>query len=156
MNREHRKKLEREEERKKERDCLFEEVPMELDEDSTDSEAIAEVQALGAKMLQKKVRMEMIDDSHNRYSFDDDGCKIPQWFKDDENAHNVVNLPITKEEVAEYRAKLKAANARPIKKVAEAKARKKLRAQRQWNKIRGKATRIAENPDLNESTKMKQ
>ena len=56
----------------------------------------------------------------------------------------------------EYRAQLKAANARPIKKVAEAKARKKLRAQRQWNKIRGKATRIADNPDLNERTKMKQ
>merc|ERR1719410_235709 len=80
MNRSHRRRLKREE-----RDCLFEEVPVALNEDSTDSEAIAECQALGAKILKKKTRMEMIDNSYNKYAFDDDGIALPDWFKDDEN-----------------------------------------------------------------------
>ena len=43
-----------------------------------------------------------------------------------------------------------------IKKVAEAKARKKLKAQRIWNKIKRQATSIADNNDLSEKTKIKQ
>ena len=48
-------------------------------------------------------------------------------FADDEKLHNVPQLPITKDEVEEMKAKWKAINARPIKKVLEAKARKKHR-----------------------------
>eukprot|EP01083_Nonionella_stella_P291535 991965_1 len=157
MNRDHRRRLKRDEEKRKERDCLFEEVPVVLDEDSTDSEAIAEVQAIGTKLLcDKKKRMEIIDNSYNKYAFDDEGCNVPQWFKDDENHNYTVNLPVTKAEVREYKDRLKAINARPIKKVAEAKARKKLKAQRIWNKIRRKATVLADNQDLSERTKIKQ
>eukprot|EP01084_Bolivina_argentea_P115533 205442_1 len=156
MKRDHRRRLKRDEEKRKERDCLFEEVPVTLDDDSTDDEAIAEVQALGAKMLKKKSRMDMIDASYHRYAFDDDGANIPDWFKDDENGNYNVNLPVTKEEVREYKERLKAINARPIKKVAEAKARKKLKAQRIWNKIKRRASAIADGQDLSERTKIKQ
>jgi len=117
---------------------------------------VAEVQALGAQLLKKGARRDLVDNSYNRWTFDDDGCKVPHWFRDDERQNHIIRLPITKEQVAEHRARLKAANARPIKKVAEALARKKLKAQRIWNKIRGKATKIADNPDLGERTKIKQ
>lgn len=156
MNRDHRRRLKRDEEKRKERDCLFEEVPMELNDDSTDSEAMAEVNAMGAAMLKKEARRDLIDNSYNRWAHNDEGCNIPKWFKEDEKAAHVVRLPVTKEQVREYRAMLKAANARPIKKVAEAKARKKLRAMRTWNKIRNQATKIADNPDMGERTKIKQ
>jgi len=56
----------------------------------------------------------------------------------------------------ENRERLKAINARPIKKVAEAKARKKLRALRAWNKIRRQAFGIADSTELSEKSKIKQ
>lgn len=42
-------------------------------------------------------------------------------------------LPVTKAEVQEYKEKLKAINARPIKKIAEAKGRKKRKVGEQNN-----------------------
>jgi len=155
--RDHRRRLQRDEAKRIERDCLFEEVPAQLNDSETDSEGIAEVQALGAKMLSKdkKDRDELINASYHRYAFDDDD-DVPKWFRADERKNYTLNLPITKEEVMQRKARLKAANARPIKKVLEAKARKKLKAQRIWNKIKGKATKIADCEDLRESTKIKQ
>ena len=50
---------------------------------------------------------------------------MPDWFLDDEGKHSKPHRPITKEAAAAIKSKLRALNARPIKKVAEAKARKK-------------------------------
>ena len=44
---------------------------------------------------------------------------------EDEAKHYQRQLPVSKEMVAEYRARMKEINARPVKKIAEAKARKK-------------------------------
>jgi len=162
MNRDHRRRLAREEEKRIERDCLFQEVPLQkIDKNddnymSTDSEGVAETLAIGEKMLKKKTRNEIIDNSYNKWTFMDDPNELPKWFVDDENGNYKVNLPVTKEEVRAYKAKLRAANARPIKKVAEAKARKKMRAMKQWNKIKRQATKIADNQDLSEKSKIKQ
>ena len=52
-------------------------------------------------------------------------------------------LPVTKEEVAVEKARLKAIDSRPIKKVAEAKARKRMRLQTRLTGAREKAEAIA-------------
>ena len=52
---------------------------------------------------------------------------MPAWFVDDENKHRKKPVPVTREMVEEYKEKWKQINARPIKGLAEAKARKKRR-----------------------------
>jgi AdoMet-dependent rRNA methyltransferase SPB1 len=72
----------------------------------------------------EKTLQDLIDDGFSKEAFrDKDG--LPEWFLDEEKRHNKPNLPVTKEAMNQLREKLKALNARPIKKVAEAKARKK-------------------------------
>jgi AdoMet-dependent rRNA methyltransferase SPB1 len=56
---------------------------------------------------------------------DSDG--LPKWFIEEEKQHCRSSLPVTKELVERYKAKMKEINQRPTKKVAEAKARKKRR-----------------------------
>ncbi|XP_015762200.1 PREDICTED: pre-rRNA processing protein FTSJ3-like [Acropora digitifera] len=82
--------------------------------------------ALGHKMaFSRKNRRDIIDDGYHRWTFNDEG--LPDWFVSEEAMHYQKELPVTKEMVAEYRARMREINARPIKKVAEAKARKKRR-----------------------------
>jgi hypothetical protein len=52
---------------------------------------------------------------------------LPKWFVDEEKQHCRASLPVTKELVERYKAKMKEINQRPTKKVAEAKGRKKRR-----------------------------
>lgn len=121
---------------------------------SMDSDDIAETRALAKKMLRKKFRTETIDNSYSRYAYDDDGCDLPQWFLDDEAKHNVPNINLTKEEVDEEKRVLREWNARPSKKVTEAKARKKMRLAKAMNKIKNKAQVIA-NQEQSEGSKMR-
>ncbi|KAJ8312760.1 hypothetical protein KUTeg_010133 [Tegillarca granosa] len=80
--------------------------------------------AIGAAMVQsRKRKRDIIDDAYNRYMFNDEG--LPDWFVKDEAKHQKRELPVTKAEIAEYKDKMKSINARPIKKIAEAKSRKK-------------------------------
>ena len=136
------------------------------DSEASDSSAMAETLAIGKQMVcDKKKRFEIINASYNRWSFNDnDGTldvdgninRIPLWFKDDESIAYKVNIPVSKDEIKEYKDKMKAINARPIKKIAEAKARKKLRAMRAWNKIKRQATSIADSNEISEKAKIKQ
>ena len=64
-------------------------------------------------------------------------------------------LPI-QDMVADYRARLKEVNARPIKKIAEAKARKRQRSLKRMEKLRKKAEAIGETVDISEKEKMNQ
>ncbi|KAG9089157.1 AdoMet-dependent rRNA methyltransferase spb1 [Ceratobasidium sp. 370] len=89
-----------------------------------------EVVTLAQQLVNRKTtKTHLINDGFTRYSLNLQDS-LPSWFLDDERKHDKPNLPITKEAVAALRAKQRALDARPIKKVAEAKARKKLRAQR--------------------------
>ena len=72
---------------------------------------------------------------------------MPSWFLDDESKSFRNNIPVTKEAVAAIREKLRALNARPIKKIAEAKARKKMRTIRRIEKTRAKTAAINDDED---------
>ncbi|KAK6190612.1 hypothetical protein SNE40_002440 [Patella caerulea] len=111
--------------------------------------------AIGAKMVSsRKKKRDIIDDSYHRYMFDDEN--LPSWFVEDEAKHTERQLPVTKAEIEEYKLKMKAIDAQPIKKVAEAKARKKRKAAKKLEKVRRKAEVITEDVDVSEKEKWQQ
>ncbi|KAJ7971847.1 FtsJ-like methyltransferase family protein [Quillaja saponaria] len=114
----------------------------------------AEILACAKKMLRKKQREQMLDDAYNKYMFDDEG--LPKWFLDEERRHCQTIKPVTKEEIAAMKAQFKEIDARPAKKVAEAKARKKRVAMRQLEKVRKKANAISDQTEISERSKSKQ
>jgi len=119
----------------------------------TDPRELAETMALGSILINsKKDRMDLIDASYNRWTFDGDEA-LPDWFTEDENKHNKPELPITKEMMDQWRAKLREINARPIRKVAEAKARKGRRLKLRLDKLRKTAMSLSDTPDMSEIAK---
>ena len=97
----------------------------------------------------------LIDDGFNRLStHHKDG--LPAWFLDDESKFYKPNIPITKEAILALRERQRALDARPIKKVAEAKARKKFKSVQKVEKARKKADGVMEAEDLNEREKARQ
>ncbi|XP_070204951.1 pre-rRNA 2'-O-ribose RNA methyltransferase FTSJ3-like isoform X2 [Littorina saxatilis] len=81
--------------------------------------------AMGTAMVRsRKRRREIIESGYNR-NMRGEGEDLPDWFSRDEKKHCHRQMPVTKEEVNEYMMKQRAIDARPIKKLAEAKARKK-------------------------------
>ena len=100
----------------------------------------------------RKTKTELINDGFTRYTLNSKEG-LPSWFLDDEAKHYTPNIPITKEAVQALRAKQRALDARPIKKVAEAKARKKLKAAQRLEKALKKAEGITKTTDLTEREK---
>lgn len=124
--------------------------------ESMDSDDIAATRILARKMLRKKARNEIIEGSYNRYNSHEDPDSLPSWFVEDEARHRFCErMQPTKEEMAAEKEALKAYNARPSKKVEQAKARKKKRLAKAMQKIKKKAQVIADQ-DINEASKMKQ
>lgn len=121
----------------------------ESEDDDVDSKA--EILACAKKMLRKKRREEMLDDAYNKYMFDDEG--LPGWFVEEEKRHRQPIKPVTKEEINAMRAQFKEINARPAKKVAEAKARKKRVAARKLEKVRKKANDISKQTEISDHSK---
>ncbi|KAG1473337.1 hypothetical protein G6F56_001006 [Rhizopus delemar] len=115
----------------------------------------AESITLARQLANKEKTLEdLVDMGFSKEAFrNKDG--LPEWFLDDEGKHNKPNLPVTKEAMNQLREKIKALNARPIKKVAEAKARKKFKAAQKLSKAQKKATDIVDNPDMSEKEKAK-
>lgn len=124
------------------------------DSDDDGVETKAEILACAKKMLRKKQREQMLDDAYNKYMFHDDEG-LPKWFIDEEKKHMQPMKPVTKEEINAMKAQFKEINARPAKKVAQAKARKKRVAMRNMEKVRKKANSIADQADINDRSKMK-
>ena len=103
---------------------------------------------------------------------------LPKWFIEEEKQHCRASLPIKKELVERYKAKMKEINQRPTKKVAEARARKKRRVNssfcffsifkldhlffvsskelRKLEKVKKKAEPLLENADLDDKERNKQ
>ena len=100
----------------------------------------------------KTTKAQLADDNFNKYSLrDTDG--LPEWFLDDENKHSRAQRPVTAEAAKAIKEKLRALNARPIKKVREAKARKTMRAARRLEKLKKKSEGLAEGGDMSEKDK---
>ncbi|KAH7931100.1 FtsJ-domain-containing protein [Leucogyrophana mollusca] len=97
----------------------------------------------------------LVNDGFSRYSLNskDD---LPSWFLDDEAKYYKPNIPVTKEAVAALRARQRALDARPIKKIAEAKGRKKMRAAQRLEKAMKKAEGVNTTSDMSEREKAQQ
>ena len=108
--------------------------------ESMDSDDIAATRILARKMLRKKARNEIMDSTYNRYSSHEDINDLPSWFVEDEAKHRFCErLQPTKEEMALEKEAIKAYNARPSKKVEQAKSRKRKRLAKAMTKIKKKA-----------------
>lgn len=91
---------------------------------------------------QERTRTQLVDEGFNRHTDVVGGDGLPTWFLDDEQRHFRHNIPVTKDAVQAIRDKQRELNARPIKKIAEAKARKKMRTVRRLEKMKAKAQGI--------------
>ncbi|KAI5917551.1 AdoMet-dependent rRNA methyltransferase spb1 [Camillea tinctor] len=100
----------------------------------------------------QKSKYDVVDDGFNKHAFRDrDG--LPEWFIEDEGQHSKPHKPITKAAAAAIKEKLRALNARPIKKVREAKARKKFKAAQRLEKLRKKSDLLASDEGMTEKEK---
>jgi len=122
----------------------------------SDPRELAETLALGSLLVEsKKSRMEILDAAYNRWTFEPN-LALPQWFTEEEEKFNKPELPISKELMDQFRAKLREINARPIRKVTEARARKKRRLGKKLEKLRSTAMSLAQTDDMSESAKARQ
>ena len=100
----------------------------------------------------QKTSHDAIDEGFNRHAFRDrDG--LPEWFIDDETKHDKAQRPITKAAAVAIQQKTRALNARPIKKVREAKARKKFKAAQRIEKLKKKSDMLASDEGMTEKEK---
>ncbi|GAB1296972.1 pre-rRNA 2'-O-ribose RNA methyltransferase FTSJ3 [Apodemus speciosus] len=113
--------------------------------------------ALGAVIASsKKAKRDLIDSSFNRYAFNEEEEELPEWFVQEEKQHRIRQVPIDKKEVEHYRKRWREINARPIKKVAEAKARKKRRMLKKLEQTKKKAEAVVNTVDISEREKVAQ
>lgn len=102
--------------------------------------------------LGQKNKHDLVDEGIHRYSFRDQD-DLPAWFVDEEKKHSKITKPITKEASLAIKEKQKELNARPIKKVLEAKGRKKMRALKRLEKIKKKSDVINDDSAKSERDK---
>lgn len=151
-----------EEEESSDDDEGFETVPVDdseaWEENVEKKKVTAEIVSAQAMTLAHEIALghrnkhTIVDEGYNRYAFRDrDG--LPEWFLEDEAQHSRISKPITKEAVEALKAKFKAMNARPTKKVMEAQARKKMRAAKKLEKLRKKTDLINEDEGRTERDK---
>ncbi|MCJ1478793.1 AdoMet-dependent rRNA methyltransferase spb1 [Lambiella insularis] len=95
---------------------------------------------------------DFVDEGFNKYAFQD-RYGLPDWFLDDEHKHSKPHRPISAAGAAAIKEKLRVLNARPIKKIREAKDRKKFRAAQRLEKLRKKSALLADEEGMTEKDK---
>ncbi|CAM5128258.1 unnamed protein product [Natator depressus] len=117
----------------------------------------AEGLALGSVIAtSRKAKRDLIDNSFNRYAFNEEEGELPEWFQQEEQQHRRKQLPLDRQTVEEYQQRWRQINARPIKKVAEAKARKKRRMLKKMEQMKKKAEAVVSTVDISEREKVAQ
>ena len=120
---------------------------LDIDIITVEAMSLAQQVALGQKSTQ-----DLVDDGFNKYTFrDTDG--LPEWFLDDEGKHSKPHRPTSAAGAAAIKEKLRALNARPIKKIREAKDRKKFKAAQKLEKLRKKSALVADDEGISEKEK---
>jgi len=105
--------------------------------------------ALGQEMIKsKKTRRDIMDQGWNRFMFDDKDKDLPEWFVKEEEFHMRIHPDVDPEVVQFYKNRQQDVNVKTIKKVVEAKARKKRLLSKRLNKAKKKASALIENEDL--------
>ncbi|KAG6381297.1 FtsJ-domain-containing protein [Boletus reticuloceps] len=118
----------------------------------TTAEAVTLAQQLVSR---RTTKTHLLNDGFNRYSLNDKEG-LPSWFLDNEAKHYKPNVPITKEAVAILRARQRALDSRPIKKIAEAKGRKKLRTAQRVERAIKRAEGVNATAEMSEREKAQQ
>jgi len=125
------------------------------DDEGYDSEDRNVTLALGTMMLRKSRAKKLVDASYNRYAWNDP-TDLPDWFVDDEQKHYRPQLPVPKPLLDQIRAKFLDLASKPIKKVAEARARKRHRTATKLKTARTKAEALSNQADMSESQKLRE
>lgn len=100
--------------------------------------------ALGQQIVtSRKRKNEIMDAGYHRWAWGEED--LPDWFEDEEKKYYQKQLPVTKEQVDEYKQQVREINARPIKKIAEAKAKAKYKAMKKLKKLAEQADLITDN-----------
>ena len=124
------------------------------DHEDYDSDDMAETLALGTMILRRSKEKALVDSSYNRYAWNDPK-DLPDWFVDDEKRNYRPQLPIPQALVEKMKAKMMALSAKPIKRVAEARARKHKRARAKLEAAKKQAAVVANSTEMTESMKLK-
>ncbi len=124
-----------------------------LDINLITAEAMTLAQSLASG---EKKSEDLIDDAFNKNTYiGHDQSHLPEWFLDDEAQHSKAHVQTTKAAAQALRDKLRALNARPIKKVREAQGRKKMRAAARLEKLKKKSAMLVEDEGMSEADKEK-
>ncbi|XP_003745122.1 pre-rRNA 2'-O-ribose RNA methyltransferase FTSJ3 [Galendromus occidentalis] len=109
--------------------------------------------ALGERLIQSgKSRRDLFNEGFHRY-MSDDRENLPSWFKDDEKKYCVKLPEVSSESLRRNREDLKEVNVKTIKRVVEAKSRKKRRFMKRMDKARKKAEDLCGSLDMSETEK---
>jgi len=119
-----------------------------------DSDDQARTLALGTMMLRRSKAKELVDASYNRFAWNDPP-DLPDFFVDDEAKNYRPQLPIPPELLAKMKERFASLAAKPIAKVAEARARKNKRAAAKLAAAKKKAATVANSSEMSEAMKLK-
>jgi hypothetical protein len=124
------------------------------DEENYDTHDRTRTLALGTMMLRHSKKKALVDASYNRFAWNDPS-NMPSWFLDDEMRHNKPQLPIPNALLEQIKSRFQKTGTKEIKKVAEARMRKRKRATLKLKAAKKAANVMAESNEVSERQKLK-